>query len=189
MISMTTIAREARYVHHRELKTSKTLVIGGSAVRSAEEVTRRMGYSSGWSDSIECSATWKDDGTTLVVQTLTTLETSQGTHRVTTTSEYTLSTDLMSLTVREWRSTRTPRRPRHDLRLSAGVVVRHSLMSSTEKAFEAQTQTVAPQRPWCFPPGYGDRSSRSSCRSPGKCSYLSTIIVRIALNVPAVIRQ
>jgi hypothetical protein len=107
VISMTTIAREARYVHHRELRSSKTLVIGGMAVRSAEEVTRRMGYSSGWSDSIECSATWKEDGTTLVVQTLTTLETSQGTHRVTTTSEYTLSTDLMSLTVREWRSTRT----------------------------------------------------------------------------------
>ncbi len=106
VFSITTTAFEPRYVHHRRLKTSKTLVIGGAAVLSAEEMTRRMGYSGGWSDSIMSSARWKTDGTTLEVETLLNLETSQGRSPVTSMSEYTLSTDLMTLTVIERRSTR-----------------------------------------------------------------------------------
>lgn len=111
VISITTTAREHRYVHNRELRTSKTVVIGGPPVAGAEEVTRRMGYSGGFADSISTSAAWKDDGTTLMMKTHAVVATSQGQHSVTTTGEYTLSTDLMTLTVKEWRSTRTDREP------------------------------------------------------------------------------
>jgi hypothetical protein len=111
VFSTTTIAREDRYVHHRRLKTSKTLVIGGPSVRSAEEMTRRMGYSGGWSDSVESSAAWKDDGKTLEVTTMLNLETSQGRFPVTSRSEYALSTDLMTLTVTERRITRRSNDP------------------------------------------------------------------------------
>jgi len=111
VVSMTTTALEARYVHHRQLKTSKTLVIGGAAVGSPEEMTRRMGYSAGWSDSIVSSAAWKADGTTLEVTTLLNLESSQGRFPVTSTSEYVLSTDLMTLTVTERRATRQSPEP------------------------------------------------------------------------------
>jgi hypothetical protein len=110
-ISITTTAREGRYVHHRELRTTKTLAIGGAAVAGAEEVTRRMGYSSGWSDSILTSASWKNDGTTLLMKTAADVETSQGRHQIITTGEYLLSTDLMTLTVKEWRTTRTDGEP------------------------------------------------------------------------------
>gem|GEM_PF-919329 len=111
MLTMTTTALEQRYVHHRQLKTSKMLVIGGAAVGSPEEMTRRMGYSAGWSDSIVSSAVWKPDGVTLVVTSLLNLETSQGTFPATSTSEYVLSTDLMTLTVTERRATRQSPEP------------------------------------------------------------------------------
>jgi hypothetical protein len=111
LITMTTTALEARYVHHRQLKTSKVLVIGGAAVASPEEMTRRMGYSAGWSDSIVSSAAWKADGVTLVVTSLLNLETSQGRFPSTSTSEYVLSTDLMTLTVTERRATRRSMEP------------------------------------------------------------------------------
>ncbi len=111
VFTTTTTAQEDRYVHHSRLKTTKSLVIGGPSVRSPEEMTRRMGYSGGWSDSIESSAAWKADGTTLEVTTLLHLETSQGSFRVTSKSSYVLSTDLMTLTVSERRDTRTSGEP------------------------------------------------------------------------------
>jgi len=111
VITMTTTALEQRYVHHRQLKTSKTLVIGGAAVGSLEEMTRRMGYSAGWSDSIVSSAAWKADGVTLAVTASLNLETSQGKFPASSTSEYMLSTDLMTLTVTERRATRHSTEP------------------------------------------------------------------------------
>jgi hypothetical protein len=111
VITMTTTALEQRYVHHRQLKTSKTLVIGGAAVGSLEEMTRRMGYSAGWSDSIVSSAAWKEDGVTLVVTASLNLETSQGKFSTNSTSEYMLSTDLMTITVMERRATRLSTEP------------------------------------------------------------------------------
>jgi hypothetical protein len=47
LLSMTATALEVGYLHHRRLKTSKTLLIGGPPISSPEEVTRRMGYSAG----------------------------------------------------------------------------------------------------------------------------------------------
>jgi len=111
LLTMTTTALEQRYVHHRQLKTTKTLLIGGAAVGSPEEMTRRMGYSAGWSDSVVSSAAWKPDGVTLVVTSLLNLETSQGSFPATSTSEYKLSTDLMTLTVTERRATRQSPEP------------------------------------------------------------------------------
>jgi hypothetical protein len=111
VITITTRALEERYVHHRELRTTKTLVIGGAATATPEDMTRRMGYSAGWSDSIVSTAAWKPDGVTLVVAALLNLETSQGSFPSTSTSEYALSTDWMSLTVTERRSTRSSTDP------------------------------------------------------------------------------
>lgn len=104
--AITTTAIEPRYVHHRELTTLKVLEIGGPAIPSPEEMTRRMGYSAGWSDSILTSAAWRPDGRTLALTTLLSLETSQGRSPATSVSEYSLSTDLMTLTVTERRTTR-----------------------------------------------------------------------------------
>ena len=106
VMRITTSAIEPRYIHHRDMKTTKTLVIGGPGVPSQEEMTRRMGYSAGWSDSILTSAKWKDDGQTLLVTTLLQLETSQGVFPATSTSEYVLSDGGMTLTVTERRATR-----------------------------------------------------------------------------------
>ncbi len=110
-ITMTTTARESRYIQHRELTTTKQMIIGGGGVASAEEMTRRMGYSGGWSDSIVSSAAWSADGTTLVVTTALTLQTSQGTFATTSRSEYALSEGGMTLTVRESRQTRSNQEP------------------------------------------------------------------------------
>ena len=104
--AITTTAIEPRYVHHRELTTFKALNIGGPAVTSPEEMTRRLGYSAGWSDSILTAAAWRPDGNTLALTTLLNLETSQGRSPATSVSEYSLSTDLMTLTVTERRTTR-----------------------------------------------------------------------------------
>ena len=73
-----TTALENRYVHHRRMATGKTMVIGGPAVRSQEEMTRRLGYSAGWSDSVASKASWSKDGMKLLVTTDLVLETSQG---------------------------------------------------------------------------------------------------------------
>lgn len=110
-IAITTTAREHRYIHNRERTTVKTMVIGGPAVATREEMTRRMGYSGGWSDSIISSAAWKDDGVTLRVTTMLSLETSQGRHPSTATSDLTLSADGMTLTVTERRLTRQTDEP------------------------------------------------------------------------------
>jgi hypothetical protein len=111
IITITTKALEERYVHHRELKTSKALVIGGAGVTTPEEMTRRMGYSAGWSDSIVSTAAWKADGVTLVLTASLNLGTSQGSFPSTSTSEYALSSDRMTLTVTERRSTRGSAEP------------------------------------------------------------------------------
>jgi hypothetical protein len=110
-ITMTTTAREGRYIHHRELTTTKAMVIGGAGVSSPEEMTRRMGYSGGWSDSVVSSAAWSADGATLVVTTALTLQTQQGTFATTSTSEYALSEGGMTLTVRERRQSRSSQEP------------------------------------------------------------------------------
>jgi hypothetical protein len=114
-ITITTTAREPRYIHHRELTTTKRMVIGGSAVSSPEEMVRRMGFSGGWSDSVRSSAAWGADSTSLVVTTSLTLETSQGTFPTTSRSEYSLSEGGMTLTVRERRDSRTDDEPAVEL--------------------------------------------------------------------------
>jgi hypothetical protein len=106
VFTITTIALEGRYTHHRRLATTKSLVIGGPPVRSPEEMTRRLGYSAGWSDSISSAASWKADGTTLLINTKLELATSQGNYPATSTCEYSLSEGGMTLTVIERRSTR-----------------------------------------------------------------------------------
>ena len=111
LISITTTAREPRYIHHRELTTTKRMVIGGPGVASPEEMTRRMGFSGGWSDSVVSRAEWNATGTALLVVTQLTLETSQGTFPSVSTSEYSLSDGGMTLTVQERRSTRTTPEP------------------------------------------------------------------------------
>jgi hypothetical protein len=111
VLSMTTSAIEPRYIHHREMKTTRTMVIGGPGVPSQEEMTRRLGYSAGWSDSVVTSARWKEDGQTLMLTTQLRLQTSQGVSPSTSTSEYVLSDGGMTLTVTERRSTRPTTAP------------------------------------------------------------------------------
>jgi hypothetical protein len=106
-LTITTTAREPRYIHHRELTTTKTLVIGGGSVSSPEEMTRRMGFSGGWSDSIISRAAWNADTTRLVITTQLSLATSQGRAISTSTTIYALSEGGMTLTAEEGRSTRT----------------------------------------------------------------------------------
>jgi hypothetical protein len=110
VFTITTTALEGRYTHHRRMATTKSLIIGGPAVRSLEEMTRRLGYSAGWSDSISSRASWKDD-TTLLIYTSLVLATSQGEFPATSTSEYSLSEGGMTLTVIERRSTRQTNEP------------------------------------------------------------------------------
>ncbi len=104
--TITTTALEPRYIHHRRMATTKTMLIGGPPVHSPEEMTRRLGYLAGWSDSITSAASWKEDGATLLVTTALTLATSQGSFSATSLSEYALSEGGMTLTVTERRSTR-----------------------------------------------------------------------------------
>jgi hypothetical protein len=111
VFTITTTALEGRYTHHRKLTTTKSLRIGGPSVSSQEEMTRRLGYLAGWSDSIASSAAWKADGRTLMVETQLNLATSQGHFPAVSTSEYFLSEDGMTLTVTERRSTRTLAEP------------------------------------------------------------------------------
>lgn len=111
VITITTKALEPRYIHHRELKTTKTLVIGGTGVAGPEEMTRRLGYSAGWSDSVVTSAAWKTGGKALILTTSLNLQTSQGSSLSTSVSEVDLSTDGMTLTVTERRSTRESKEP------------------------------------------------------------------------------
>jgi hypothetical protein len=110
-ISITTNAIEPRYTHHRQLRTTKDLVIGGPGVNTPEEMTRRMGYLAGWSDSVVTAARWGADRRTLVVTSALRLGTSQGSHPSSSVSEYVLSTDGMTLTVTERRETRNTRAP------------------------------------------------------------------------------
>jgi len=111
VFTVTTTALEGRYTHHRRMATTKSLIIGGPAVSSQEEMTRRLGYLAGWSDSISSSASWKEDGVTLLVKTKLALATSQGNFPATSTSEYSLSEGGMTLTVAESRSTRQTGEP------------------------------------------------------------------------------
>jgi hypothetical protein len=110
-VTITTTAHESRYIHHRDLTTTKTIVIGGKSVTTPEEMTRRMGFSGGWSDSIISKAAWNPDGTRLLITAHLSLATSQGKSTSTSTSEYSLSEGGMTLTVEERRSTRTKAEP------------------------------------------------------------------------------
>ncbi|HEX9972524.1 MAG TPA: hypothetical protein VGD14_10690 [bacterium] len=108
---MTTTARYHLYIHHRELKTSKTLVIGGASVPSLEEDPRRVGFMAGQADSIRTRASWHDDDKTLILTTEMKLETSQGFFPFSAVSSYRLSGDGMTLTVTETRPTRESAEP------------------------------------------------------------------------------
>lgn len=110
-ITITTTAREPRYIHHRELTTTKAMVIGGPGVVTPEEATRRLGFSGGWSETITSRAAWNREGTKLLVTTELMLQTSQGTSPSTSVSEYSLSEGGMTLTVEERRSTRKDTEP------------------------------------------------------------------------------
>jgi hypothetical protein len=111
VITITTTAWYHRYIHHRKLQTSKTLVIGGKAVKSPEERTRRMGYLAAWTDSISTQARYNDDRTALILTTDFKAQTQQGTYPITSVSEYALSDGGMTLTVTEWRKTRETNKP------------------------------------------------------------------------------
>ncbi|MCK5574022.1 MAG: hypothetical protein KAJ12_14725 [Bacteroidetes bacterium] len=111
IITLTTTALYYRFVHHRELKTTKTLVIGGDPVPSLEERTRRMGHQAAWSDSISSRALWDEDGTSLLVITDVAMETSQGTIPISSTSSFHLTDGGMTLIVEEWRSSRESEEP------------------------------------------------------------------------------
>ena len=111
IITLTMTALYYRFIHHRELKTTKTLVIGGESVASLEERTRRMGHQAAWSDSISTRARWNKDGKSLVFDTDVTLETSQGTIPVSSRSTFRLADGGMTLIVEEWRSSRDGEEP------------------------------------------------------------------------------
>ncbi len=108
--SLTTTVRYSLYIHHREMRTSKTMVIGGPAVASLEELPRRMGFIAGQTDSLLTRAQWKDEKTLLLISDMT-LQTSQGSFPVTSVSEFALSVDGMTLTVTEKRNTRQDQKP------------------------------------------------------------------------------
>jgi len=111
IITLTTTALYYRFIHHRELKTTKTLVIGGEPVVSLEERTRRMGHQAAWSDSISTRADWDEGGERLVFETDVTLETSQGTFPLSSRSTFRLADGGMTLIVEEWRSSRDGEEP------------------------------------------------------------------------------
>ncbi len=106
IFTMTTTARYHLYIHHRELKTSKTLVIGGPAVPSLEEDPRRLGFMAGEADSIHTRASWHEDGKTLILTAEMNLQTSQGFFPFSAVHHYRLSEDGMTLIVTETHSTR-----------------------------------------------------------------------------------
>jgi len=110
-VSITTTMRYSLYVHHRELKTTKTLVIGGPAVGSLEELPRRMEFLAAQTDSIHTRAEWSEDGKTLLLTSEMILQTSQGSAPMTTTSRFVLSEDAMTLTVTEHRLSRKSPEP------------------------------------------------------------------------------
>jgi hypothetical protein len=106
VFSVTTTVNYPSYIHHRKLRTGKTLLIGGPAVASQDELTKRMGFLGGKTDSVCTRAKWSHDGKTLILTNEMNLETSQGFFPATSTSEYGLSEDRMTLTVTEKRMTR-----------------------------------------------------------------------------------
>jgi len=93
-----------RFTHHRELSTSRSLVIGGPPVQAAEERWRRFGHKAAWVNSVKVRARWGEDGKTLRLVMDAEVETSQGTSPLTSTSEFRLSDGGMTLTVTERRS-------------------------------------------------------------------------------------
>jgi hypothetical protein len=111
IFSIATTVRYSLYVHHRELRTARTLVIGGPTVASLEELPRRMEFLAGQADSIRTRAEWDQDGKTLLLTSDMILETSQGFSPLTTTSRFALSEDAMTLTVTEHRLSRKSQEP------------------------------------------------------------------------------
>jgi hypothetical protein len=94
------------------MRTSKTMIIGGPAVASLEDLPRRLEFLAGSADSIQTRARWHGDGKNLILTTEMNLATSQGYFPFTSDFEYSLSTDGMTLTVTETRPTRTSKTPR-----------------------------------------------------------------------------
>jgi hypothetical protein len=111
LLTTTTTAIYNRFIHHRRLTTTKTLVIGGDAVASLEERTRRMGYLSAWTDSISTRAHWADDGRSLLVETDFQAETEQGRAPVSSIATWQLQDGGMTLLIEERRSTRDSSAP------------------------------------------------------------------------------
>jgi len=111
LLTITTTAIYTRFIHHRRLKTTKTLVIGGDAVASLEERTRRMGYLAAWTDSISSRARWAEDGRGLLVETDFQAETARGRAPVSSVSSWKLEDGGMTLRVDERRSTRDSQSP------------------------------------------------------------------------------
>jgi len=103
-ITISTKGSYERFTHHRELSTSKSLLIGGPPVRAAEERWRRFGHKAAWADSMSVRARWGEDGKTLHLIMDARVETSQGTSPVTSTNTFSLSDGGMTLTVTERRS-------------------------------------------------------------------------------------
>jgi hypothetical protein len=103
LLTVTTTAVYTRFIHHRRLTTTKTLVIGGEPVRSLEERTRRMGYLAAWADSISTSARWGENRSTLVVTTELQAQTAQGVAPVRSESTWRLEDGGMTLVIEERR--------------------------------------------------------------------------------------
>ena len=104
-ITISTTGLYKRFTHHRELKTTKTLVIGGDPVRTLEDRWRRFGHAAAWGSSAVTRARWGDDGKTLVLISDAEVETSQGTSPLNVRMEFKLSEGGMTLAVTERRST------------------------------------------------------------------------------------
>jgi hypothetical protein len=104
-ITISTTGLYKRFTHHRELKNTKTLVIGGDAVRAPDDRWRRFGHAAAWASSAVTRARWGDDGKTLVLVSDAEVETSQGTSTLKVRLEFKLSDGGMTLTVTERRST------------------------------------------------------------------------------------
>ena len=110
-LTISSLAFYSRFIHHRELKNEKTMIIGGDPVITRENRTRRMKHLAAWTDEISTRAKWDTDGKTLLLITECDAETYQGTARIICTAKCRLSSDNMTLTIEEYRSTREGNEP------------------------------------------------------------------------------
>ena len=111
LITLSSLAFRKRFVHHRELRNTRTLQIGGPAVTVPEDRPRRMGYLAAWSKEVTWQADWAEDGKTLLLKAIYEVETNQGTTVLSSVSHVRMSKDWMTLTISEYRDGRQGNEP------------------------------------------------------------------------------